>query len=80
MTGPVRELAPGEYSAYRDDAATIRGLKADPPPAGMTQAEWEDACEQMARYWDNFADSHEQAMREGRYFDFPCGKRPGNDT
>lgn len=75
----MRELAPGEYSAYRDDAATIRANKANPPPDGMTQGEWEDLCEQMAQYWDGFAERHEQAMREGRFFDFPTGKPAGNE-
>lgn len=63
---PVRELSPGEYSAYRDDAESYRRRKGDTPTNGLTQGEWEELCEAMAQYWECFAERQEQAIREGQ--------------
>lgn len=75
----MRELSPGEYSAYRDDAESYRRRKSDPPKDGLTQGEWEELCEQAAQFWDILADRHEQAIREGRCHEFLYGEQVGSD-
>lgn len=71
----VKEFAPGEYSAYRDDAASYRRRKSDTPTDGLTQAEWEELCEHAAQFWDILAERQEQAMRVSTH-----APETGNDT
>lgn len=63
-------------SEYRRLAAAERARLSEPPPEGMCIGEWTALCTGKADAWDQLAEQHEQAIAEGRCFEFLYGEKP----
>lgn len=63
-------------SEYRRLAAAERDRLKEPPPGDMCIGEWTALCNGTAEHWDKLAEQHEQAIAEGRAFEFLYGEPP----
>lgn len=64
------------HSEYRRLAAAERARLSEPPPEGMCIGEWTALCTGKADAWDQLAEQHEQAIAEGRCWEFLYGEPP----
>lgn len=76
MTSDPGEQAtthPQPYSDYRRLAAEARSRINEPRPEGICEGEWAALCNGTADHWDKLAEQHEQAIAEGRAYEFLYG-------